>query len=154
MEHKFLHLIIAPLVQQPKCELTANEHSMYIIFLCFRGIIQDFHTFTAQATGFNIQHCIYFGKIFLLYFTLISGANGMKLFSYVNYICMQYARVIAPGKPFQLSPRFVSKDRELTWVKHLSTALFFGSLMILPKNIRPGWKCLSETNTIANYEHL
>ncbi len=33
MECQFLHLIIATLVQQPKCELTANEHSMYIIFL-------------------------------------------------------------------------------------------------------------------------
>ncbi len=34
MEHQFLHLIIAPLVLQPKYELTANEHSMYIRFLC------------------------------------------------------------------------------------------------------------------------
>ncbi len=33
MEHKFLHLIMAPLVQQPECELTPNEHSMYIRFL-------------------------------------------------------------------------------------------------------------------------
>jgi hypothetical protein len=28
MEHQFLHLIIAPLVKQPKCELTPIEHSM------------------------------------------------------------------------------------------------------------------------------
>ena len=28
-----LHLIIAPLLQQPKCELTPHEHSMYIRFL-------------------------------------------------------------------------------------------------------------------------
>jgi hypothetical protein len=33
MEHQFLHLIIAPLVWQPKCELNPNEHSMYIRFL-------------------------------------------------------------------------------------------------------------------------
>ena len=33
MDHQILHLIIAPLVQQPKYELTPNEHSMYIIFL-------------------------------------------------------------------------------------------------------------------------
>jgi hypothetical protein len=33
MEHQGLHLIIASLVQQPKCELTPNEHSMYIRFL-------------------------------------------------------------------------------------------------------------------------
>jgi len=33
MEHQFLHLIIMPLVKQPKCEPTANEHSMYIILL-------------------------------------------------------------------------------------------------------------------------
>ncbi len=30
MKHQGLHLIIASLVQQPKCELTPNEHSMYI----------------------------------------------------------------------------------------------------------------------------
>ncbi len=28
-----MHLIIASLVQEPKCELTPNEHSMYIRFL-------------------------------------------------------------------------------------------------------------------------
>ncbi len=33
MKLQFLHLLIAPLVQQPKCELTPNEHSMYIRFL-------------------------------------------------------------------------------------------------------------------------
>jgi hypothetical protein len=33
MEHQCLHLIIAPLLQQPKCELTPHEHSMYIRFL-------------------------------------------------------------------------------------------------------------------------
>ncbi len=34
MEHQFLHLIIEPLIYTPKCELTPNEHSMYIKFLC------------------------------------------------------------------------------------------------------------------------
>ncbi len=29
MEHQCLHLIIAPLLQQPRCELTPHEHSMY-----------------------------------------------------------------------------------------------------------------------------
>ncbi len=33
MEHQCLHLIIAPLLQQPKCELTPHEHFMYIRFL-------------------------------------------------------------------------------------------------------------------------
>jgi len=33
MEHQFLHLIIVPLILQPKCELTPNEHSIYIRFL-------------------------------------------------------------------------------------------------------------------------
>ncbi len=33
MDHQFFHLIIAPLVNQPKCELTPSEHSMYIRFL-------------------------------------------------------------------------------------------------------------------------
>ncbi len=34
MVHHFLHLIIAPLFLQPKCELTTNKYSMPIIFLC------------------------------------------------------------------------------------------------------------------------
>jgi hypothetical protein len=38
MEHQFLHLIIAPLVWQPKCELTPKEHSMYIICLWLQVI--------------------------------------------------------------------------------------------------------------------
>jgi len=37
MEHQFLHLIIAPLVLHPKCELTPNEHSMYLRFLWFHA---------------------------------------------------------------------------------------------------------------------
>jgi len=37
MECQFLQLIIAPLVWQPKCELTANEHFMYIRFLWPHG---------------------------------------------------------------------------------------------------------------------
>jgi hypothetical protein len=32
MEQQFLHLIIATLVYQAKCELTPNEHSIHIIF--------------------------------------------------------------------------------------------------------------------------
>ncbi len=37
MEHQFLHLIIGPL-QQPKCELTPREHSMYFRFLWEKDI--------------------------------------------------------------------------------------------------------------------
>ncbi len=33
MEQQFLHLIIVPLALQLKCELTPNEHSMYLKFL-------------------------------------------------------------------------------------------------------------------------
>jgi hypothetical protein len=35
MQPQFLHLIIALLVLQPKCELTPDKHSVYIRFLLF-----------------------------------------------------------------------------------------------------------------------
>jgi hypothetical protein len=38
MEHQFLHLIIAPLVLHPKCELAPNEHSMYLRFIWLQAI--------------------------------------------------------------------------------------------------------------------
>jgi hypothetical protein len=34
MDHQFLHLIIAPLVKQQKCEVTPIEHYVNIRFLC------------------------------------------------------------------------------------------------------------------------
>jgi hypothetical protein len=37
MDAQFLNPIVVPLSQQSKCELTPNEHSMYIRFLCVEG---------------------------------------------------------------------------------------------------------------------
>jgi hypothetical protein len=39
-------------------------------------------------------------------------------------------------------------------VKHPLCALFRSKLLILPAIIRPGWKGLPGTNTVAYYRHL
>jgi hypothetical protein len=68
MEHQCLHLIIAPLLQPPKCELTPHEHSMYIRFLCSKAItakaksvawpmvfLQDFPTNMTLWVSFKLK---------------------------------------------------------------------------------------------------
>ena len=44
MEHQFLHLIIVPPVLHSKCELTPNDHSMYIRFLWLSIILVSVST--------------------------------------------------------------------------------------------------------------
>ncbi len=55
MEHQCLHLIIAPLLQQPKCELTPHEHSMYIRFLCLK--LSEMFVFSTALKLFGAQIC-------------------------------------------------------------------------------------------------
>ncbi len=44
---------------------------------------------------------------------LRAGANVIKLFTVVSHKFLLQARAFVPGKPFQLSLMFVSKDRSL-----------------------------------------
>ncbi len=92
MEHQFLHLIIALLVQQPKCKLIPNEHSMYIRFLCPHYYGQ---LLTSTSTNFPLA------TITLAYFTATSITKQdvfvtqttrvftIKLFSLVIYLLNQ-----------------------------------------------------------------
>jgi hypothetical protein len=58
MEHQFLHLIIAPLVKQPKCELTSNEHFKYIRFLWV--------SLTAESASPPLSIALHLGEYYLL----------------------------------------------------------------------------------------
>jgi hypothetical protein len=62
--------------------------------------------------------------------------------------------MFVPGMPFQLCPMFVGKVRTGTYprVEHLKRASP-GFALNPVANIRPDWKGLPGTNTLAYYEH-
>jgi hypothetical protein len=51
------------------------------------------------------------------------------------------------GKPIQLSLMFARPEPNR--VKHLTGAPAWGELLVLPTNIRLGWKCLPGKNALA-----
>jgi hypothetical protein len=63
--------------------------------------------------------------------------------------------VFVQGKSFLSSLIFVGKPSSLPWSKIFEylNDISLGQAPALPPNIRLGWKGLTETNTLAYFEH-
>jgi hypothetical protein len=81
--------------------------------------------------------------------SFVKWGNFIKLFIAVVYNFFNKLECF-PGKVFQYNLMFEGKTRAYPRVDYVKSA----SPVTLPSNFRPGWRCLTATNTLAYCKNL